>query len=46
MALDRRLKDLDQQIADTFDHHPQAAIIQSMPGFPADPGCHTAGRGR
>ncbi len=28
-----RLKDLDQQIADAFDHHPQAAIIQSMPGF-------------
>lgn len=33
LALDQRLKDLDQQIADTFDHHPQAAIIQSMPGF-------------
>ena len=33
LALDRRLGDLDQQIADTFDQHPQAATIQSMPGF-------------
>lgn len=33
LALDRRLKELDQQIANTFDQHPQAAIIQSMPGF-------------
>jgi transposase len=33
LALDERLKSLDNQIAATFDQHPQAAIIQSMPGF-------------
>ena len=33
LALDQRLTDLDAQIAATFDRHPQAAIIQSMPGF-------------
>jgi transposase len=33
LALDERLKRLDAQIAQTFDQHPQAAIIQSMPGF-------------
>ena len=33
LALDDRLKDLDAQIAATFDLHPQASIIQSMPGF-------------
>lgn len=33
LALDNRLKGLDAQIAETFNQHPQAAIIQSMPGF-------------
>ena len=33
LALDQRLTDLDTQITATFDEHPQAAIIQSMPGF-------------
>jgi transposase len=33
LALDERMKDLDTQIAATFDHHPEAQIIQSMPGF-------------
>jgi transposase len=33
LALDQRLKGLDAQIAETFDRHPQAAIIESMPGF-------------
>jgi transposase len=33
LALDERLKTLDTQIAATFDKHPQAAIITSMPGF-------------
>ncbi|MBA3803722.1 MAG: IS110 family transposase [Acidimicrobiia bacterium] len=33
LGLDERLKSLDAQIAETFDQHPQAAIIQSMPGF-------------
>jgi transposase len=33
LALDERMKDLDTQIAATFDHHPEAEIIQSMPGF-------------
>ena len=28
-----RLKALDQQIQDTFAQHPQAEVIQSMPGF-------------
>lgn len=33
LALDERLKKLDAQIAEHFDRHPQAEIIQSMPGF-------------
>jgi len=33
LALDERVKALDAQIAETFAEHPQAAIIQSMPGF-------------
>jgi hypothetical protein len=33
LALDERMKDLDTQIAATFDQHPEAEIIQSMPGF-------------
>jgi transposase len=33
LALDDRLKALDAQIEVTFTEHPQAAIIQSMPGF-------------
>jgi transposase len=33
LTLDERLKILDAEIADTFAQHPQAAIIQSMPGF-------------
>jgi transposase len=33
LALDERLRRLDDQIAETFDQHPQAAVIQSMPGF-------------
>jgi len=33
LALDERLKSLDAQIAETFDQHPQAAVIRSMPGF-------------
>jgi transposase len=33
LALDERLKRLDAQIAETFNQHPQAEIIQSMPGF-------------
>ncbi len=33
LALDQRVKDLDNQIAASFDQHPQAEIIQSMPGF-------------
>jgi transposase len=33
LALDRRVKDLDTQIASTFTQHHQAAIITSMPGF-------------
>jgi transposase len=33
LALDDRLKALDAQIEVTFAKHPQAAIIQSMPGF-------------
>jgi transposase len=33
LAIDRRLTVLDAQIATTFDEHPQAEIIQSMPGF-------------
>lgn len=33
LALDERLKDLDSQIAATFRAHPQAEVIESMPGF-------------
>jgi transposase len=33
LALDDRLKALDAQIEATFAEHPQATIIQSMPGF-------------
>jgi transposase len=33
LALDERLKALDARIEETFSEHPQAAIIQSMPGF-------------
>jgi transposase len=33
LALDERLKALDARIEETFTEHPQAAIIQSMPGF-------------
>lgn len=33
LALDVRLKGLDAQIEEAFEQHPQAAIIQSMPGF-------------
>jgi transposase len=33
LALDERLRSLDAQIAETFEQHPQAAVIQSMPGF-------------
>ncbi|MDP7706885.1 IS110 family transposase [Mycobacterium sp. TY815] len=33
LALDDRLKTLDAQIAMIFAEHPQAAVIQSMPGF-------------
>jgi transposase len=35
LALDARIKDLDAQIAQAFARHPQAAIIESMPGFGA-----------
>ena len=33
LALNVRIKDVDAQIAATFELHPQAAIIVSMPGF-------------
>jgi transposase len=33
LALDERLKALDAQIEESFAEHPQAAVIQSMPGF-------------
>ncbi len=33
LALDVRIKDVNAQIAATFELHPQAAIIVSMPGF-------------
>jgi len=33
LALDERVKALDAEIAQTFAAHPQAAVIQSMPGF-------------
>lgn len=35
LALDERLKALDAQIQEAFAEHPQAEIIQSMPGFGA-----------
>jgi transposase len=33
LALDKRVAELDEQIAAMFAQHPQAAIIQSIPGF-------------
>jgi transposase len=33
LALEQRVTDLDTQIAATFAQHPQADVIQSMPGF-------------
>jgi transposase len=33
LALDERLGRLDAQIAEAFGRHPQAAVIESMPGF-------------
>jgi transposase len=33
LALDQRLGRLDAQIAEAFGRHPQAAVIESMPGF-------------
>lgn len=33
LALDERVKTLDVQIEQTFSEHPQAEVIQSMPGF-------------
>ena len=33
LAQHERLKRLDLQIQDTFAQHPQAAVIESMPGF-------------
>jgi hypothetical protein len=33
LALDQRVTELDTQIAAMFAEHPQAAIIESMPGF-------------
>jgi transposase len=33
LTLDERLKKLDDQIEELFARHPQAAILQSMPGF-------------
>ena len=33
LALDDRIKNLDKQIGTTFRTHPQAAIIESMPGI-------------
>jgi transposase len=35
LTLDERLKALDSQIQEAFAEHPQAEIIQSMPGFGA-----------
>lgn len=35
LALDVRIKDVDARIAATFELHPQAAVITSMPGFGA-----------
>ncbi|MFE7170077.1 IS110 family transposase [Streptomyces sp. NPDC057616] len=33
LALDERLKQLDRRISDAFRTHPQAAVIESMPGI-------------
>ncbi|MET9915376.1 IS110 family transposase [Streptomyces sp. NPDC006476] len=33
LALDDRLKQLDRQIRDAFHSHPQAAVIESLPGM-------------
>lgn len=33
VALDERVKTLDAQIRELFAQHPQAAVIESMPGF-------------
>jgi len=33
LALDQRVTELDRQIAAMFAEHPQAEVIQSMPGF-------------
>ncbi|MET7794801.1 transposase, partial [Micrococcus luteus] len=33
LALDERLKRIDQQIRDTFRAHPQAEVIESLPGM-------------
>ncbi|WP_067431535.1 IS110 family RNA-guided transposase [Nocardioides jensenii] len=33
LALDERLKDLDARVTDTFRAHPQAEIIESLPGM-------------
>jgi transposase len=33
LALDQRVAELDKQIAALFAEHPQAEVIQSMPGF-------------
>ena len=33
VTLDERLKKLDAQIEELFEHHPHAEIIRSMPGF-------------
>ena len=44
LALDERLKALDARIEETFTEHPQAAIIQSMPGFGPFPRSLAPGR--
>lgn len=33
LSLDERIQDLDARITDTFRSHPQAAIIESLPGM-------------
>jgi len=33
LAIDERIKDLDQRVTTTFRAHPQAAIIESLPGM-------------
>ena len=33
LGLDRQIKDLDQQLTDRFEEHPQADNITSIPGF-------------